>query len=287
MEIPLSISEILLYLDLMDKKRRPNYKKISSLLFFLDSYEDIKAVYSKLVEKGFTIPLNFYKDFINFIEDYDDCLKIKQEILGRTKVSREYSSVFLHQIILSKSKVQASSILEEAQSYGINLSKSWITRYDSLDQHKKDLEIWRDGRKKQYEPSHFLDIVTEYNEMKSDYLNSLAFKTIKEKALEEQKQQKSKKGMVTTYNRSIFIKEYAKKASKGKCQLCDKDAPFNDKYGNPFLEVHHIHYLSRGGLDAIDNVIALCPNCHRKMHQLELKEDEQKLKERALLFSQE
>lgn len=45
-----------------------------------------------------------------------------------------------------------------------------------------------------------------------------------------------------------------------------------DKKGQPFLEVHHIHYLSNGGNDTIDNVIALCPNCHRKIPQLELEE---------------
>ncbi|WP_296863638.1 HNH endonuclease [Thermosyntropha sp.] len=28
----------------------------------------------------------------------------------------------------------------------------------------------------------------------------------------------------------------------------------------------HIEWLSRGGTDTIDNTVALCPNCHRKMH---------------------
>ena len=45
-------------------------------------------------------------------------------------------------------------------------------------------------------------------------------------------------------------------------------APFNDKKGRPFLESHHIRWLSEGGADSIDNVAALCPNCHRKMHEL-------------------
>ena len=51
----------------------------------------------------------------------------------------------------------------------------------------------------------------------------------------------------------------------------------NKKDGEPFLENHHLVWLSRGGTDTIDNTIALCPNCHRKMHILDLQEDIDKL----------
>ncbi|MEE7094460.1 HNH endonuclease, partial [Escherichia coli O10] len=36
--------------------------------------------------------------------------------------------------------------------------------------------------------------------------------------------------------------------------------------GTPFLEVHHIEWLSKGGEDSVENAIALCPNCHRQAH---------------------
>jgi 5-methylcytosine-specific restriction protein A len=39
------------------------------------------------------------------------------------------------------------------------------------------------------------------------------------------------------------------------------------------LEVHHIQWLSNDGDDTIDNIVALCPNCHRKMHILDLEKD--------------
>ena len=77
--------------------------------------------------------------------------------------------------------------------------------------------------------------------------------------------------------RSEKIREYAKIRSKGKCELCEQPAPFNDKYGRPFLETHHIKYLSKGGKDTIDNVAAICPNCHRKIHNLNLPLDIEKL----------
>ena len=41
---------------------------------------------------------------------------------------------------------------------------------------------------------------------------------------------------------------------------------------------HHLKWLSKGGIDTIDNVVALCPNCHRKMHELNNKDDIKNLK---------
>lgn len=81
----------------------------------------------------------------------------------------------------------------------------------------------------------------------------------------------------TVYERNIFVSEHAKRRAHGRCQLCGKDAPFADKNGKPYLETHHIIWLSEGGHDTIDNTVALCPNCHRKMHILNRKEDIKKL----------
>ena len=75
------------------------------------------------------------------------------------------------------------------------------------------------------------------------------------------------------YVRDSYISEYAKRRANGKCQLCGQNAPFNDKKGNPYLESHHIVWLSKGGMDSIENTVALCPNCHRKMHVLSKAED--------------
>lgn len=53
-------------------------------------------------------------------------------------------------------------------------------------------------------------------------------------------------------------------------------APFIDAKGEPYLEVHHIIWLSHGGADTIENTVALCPNCHRKMHILQSADDVEK-----------
>lgn len=81
----------------------------------------------------------------------------------------------------------------------------------------------------------------------------------------------------TLYNRDKSVSEYAKRQANGFCQLCGNPAPFKDKNQRPYLEAHHIIWLADGGGDAINNVVGLCPNCHRKMYQLNLEEDINKL----------
>ena len=70
------------------------------------------------------------------------------------------------------------------------------------------------------------------------------------------------------YYRDPYIKEKVKRIADGKCQLCGKEAPFKDKNGIPYLEEHHVKQLAAGGSDTLDNVVAICPNCHRKIHIL-------------------
>jgi 5-methylcytosine-specific restriction protein A len=66
--------------------------------------------------------------------------------------------------------------------------------------------------------------------------------------------------------RKANVKAYALKRAAGICECCGTPAPFNDANGQPFLEVHHIHKLADNGLDMPDNVAAITPNCHRKIH---------------------
>ena len=81
--------------------------------------------------------------------------------------------------------------------------------------------------------------------------------------------------------RDAYVNAYTKRRASGICDLCDKPAPFNKKNGEPYLESHHIIWLSNGGEDSIKNTVALCPNCHRKMHTLNLNKDVKKLKIKA------
>ena len=42
--------------------------------------------------------------------------------------------------------------------------------------------------------------------------------------------------------------------------------PFEDEKGDRYCEVHHIHPLSQGGSDTLNNVVCLCPTHHREAH---------------------
>jgi 5-methylcytosine-specific restriction protein A len=65
--------------------------------------------------------------------------------------------------------------------------------------------------------------------------------------------------------------------AKGVCELCGSVAPFRKPDGEPYLEVHHVKPLAKGGPDTTSNAAALCPNCHRRCH---LSEDRHEATER-------
>lgn len=75
---------------------------------------------------------------------------------------------------------------------------------------------------------------------------------------------------VRSVNSKVFIRNSELRrrilvAAGGVCQCC-KSKTFQTAAGEWFLEVHHKKWLREGGLDHQDNLVALCPNCHRKEH---------------------
>jgi 5-methylcytosine-specific restriction endonuclease McrA len=73
--------------------------------------------------------------------------------------------------------------------------------------------------------------------------------------------------IVKRYNRNPDVIAEALFRAQGKCEGCRQNAPFLKANTNePFLEVHHKIPLSDNGDDTVENVIALCPNCHRERH---------------------
>ena len=68
------------------------------------------------------------------------------------------------------------------------------------------------------------------------------------------------------YLRDALVIGAARSRARGCCECCGQPAPFHTAAGWPYLEVHHVVPLSRGGPDTLANVLALCPNCHRHAH---------------------
>jgi 5-methylcytosine-specific restriction protein A len=82
--------------------------------------------------------------------------------------------------------------------------------------------------------------------------------------------------------RDAAVAEYARRLAKGLCDLCEMPAPFQNRQNVGYLECHHVIWLAKGGDDTIENTVALCPNCPRKMHVLDRKTDIERLANRAI-----
>ena len=92
-------------------------------------------------------------------------------------------------------------------------------------------------------------------------------KSKKAKKVKGNKEPTQKEVLSYQFERDPKVSAYVLQKANGICNDCNKKGPFISKRTNmPFLEVHHITQLKDGGEDIIGNVVALCPNCHRKRH---------------------
>lgn len=73
-----------------------------------------------------------------------------------------------------------------------------------------------------------------------------------------------------TVTQEIFVRntslaEMLKSYYDHHCQICRMS--FKEPYGVDYSEAHHIKYLSQGGPDVSGNMVVLCPNHHRIVHE--------------------
>jgi 5-methylcytosine-specific restriction protein A len=65
--------------------------------------------------------------------------------------------------------------------------------------------------------------------------------------------------------RDARVRKYVLKRANGKCEYCGERG-FPTANGGLYVETHHIISLCDSGRDTVDNVIALCPQHHRRAH---------------------
>ncbi len=71
----------------------------------------------------------------------------------------------------------------------------------------------------------------------------------------------------TSFRRNPDVVVEVLARANGRCEGCKSPAPFiRAKDRTPYLEIHHKVTLADGGEDTTKNAVALCPNCHRRMH---------------------
>ena len=115
--------------------------------------------------------------------------------------------------------------------------------------------------------------IKQLNKIRNKEIRKLSREVIQSRAKLSSKKPGSRQVKSTQFQRNEYVVEETKLRAKGICQLCMQAAPFSNKNNEPYLETHHIVWLARGGDDSLDNTVALCPNCHRKMHILDLESD--------------
>lgn len=74
------------------------------------------------------------------------------------------------------------------------------------------------------------------------------------------------------------VRDYVISRANGHCQLCGVPAPFNSPDGKPYLELHLVIPFRDGGDESTSNLVALCPNCNRKIEVSPMPSDVRKLK---------
>lgn len=67
------------------------------------------------------------------------------------------------------------------------------------------------------------------------------------------------------YHRDAKVRAEVLRIAAGRCECCG-EIGFVTKGGERYLETHHIVEISQRGPDSLNNVIAVCPLCHRKAH---------------------
>ncbi|WP_037952199.1 HNH endonuclease [Sulfitobacter donghicola] len=72
-------------------------------------------------------------------------------------------------------------------------------------------------------------------------------------------------GTVRRYIRNAKIALDLRKKANGYCSSCGQRT-FKTAVGDWYIEIHHKRWLSEGGADSAENLIALCPTCHRSEH---------------------
>jgi 5-methylcytosine-specific restriction protein A len=177
--------------------------------------------------------------------------------------------VFLEGQYIYRGKIDlaAEPYQEEQPDIKGNIRQTWIFPLKLVDE-KSSIPL----------PEH---VILKKQKKKQRDAKRLSIDILEERAKYSKKGVGSRQVTSTTFERNEYVAELAKRRAKGFCQLCEEPAPFKNKKGEPFLESHHIVWLSKGGDDTIENTVALCPNCHRKMHSLNLKSDINHLEEKS------
>lgn len=75
----------------------------------------------------------------------------------------------------------------------------------------------------------------------------------------------SRRVSTRVFNRDSDVRAAVLARAGGRCEHCGEPG-FSMPNGGVYLETHHVVPLADDGFDVVENVVALCPNHHRRAH---------------------
>jgi len=201
--------------------------------------------------------LSFQEQGKSFVKSKINRVLLENELKGRSKGALEYRHQNISYVIARIGKAYLKGYLP-AKKVGVNV----------IDKIVESLEV--NGFYTEPQPytgssfqggSHFPDYATEEtpSPMVVKEVPSLPLPRGQENPLSKSSKQKR-------YRRDPKVVAWVLHNAQGICEGCGQEGPFLTPGGFPYLEVHHVVFLSQGGPDTIQNTVALCPNCHARCH---------------------
>lgn len=125
-----------------------------------------------------------------------------------------------------------------------------------------------------YNLSKLDDLNINKDEIEENIFSQIDINTLKEKVENINTDPIKVQRQINTYTRNNALRALVKVKSNYSCQIpsCNYIG-FKKSNGEKYIEIHHLAPLSQEGKDSIENTVALCPTCHRKLHYAHNKEE--------------
>lgn len=196
------------------------------------------------------------------------------------------ATIFLNRVNNEKYPIMNNKSLKGLSKLGYRISstKNW-TNYKLVKEYQDDLLNIFPTLQNYYKSdalNHFLVAVYQGQELISDYLQIEIFENeLEQHEIEcggeidqidneklytkiiECENSKSEKITINgkTYKRHNYLMALIKKYRDYKCQFCS--TTILKANGAYYIEACHIKPKAEGGKDSLDNILILCPNCHK------------------------
>ncbi|WP_419775355.1 hypothetical protein WJ437_02700 [Ignavigranum ruoffiae] len=220
-----------------------------------------KDFHFKVVKRRLIKDLEAY---IEYIANFTDTTQKSGKKLS-------YANYLIRLIILAEEayNIQIDSLYTAETYYYVNQIKK--DYYEEFVKYNLDEARFPNASLKQYNAfySYYYDFIDELNQINHQNsiveqdLDSLPNGPISLKLLDPKE--------IAVFARNKNFSEVAKRQAQWQCEVNLNHSTFIMESGVPYMESHHLlpmytQIYYKYSVDFPDNIVCLCPNCHRKLH---------------------